>query len=232
MRRTLLIFISAAVCIATLALVLVRQRQLADLRTQQQELRTQLQQPLDAVSRDTPGIATAPQPAYAPSLELLRLRAEVTRLGNRKLELANARVENKRLHGQFATRGTNVSGAVALPVGYIRKSKARRLGYDTPEATMETILWAIQNQDFTNVLQAFTPDTARELQRAIEGSGGSMEEFFNPSQSLLGMPGMCVLSREQGSDDTIALQVEMVPGEPPETMRFQKIKGQWKMETY
>jgi hypothetical protein len=38
------------------------------------------------------------------------------------------------------------------------------VGYNTPEDTLQSLLWAVQNRDLTNLLQAFT------LNAAIGGS--------------------------------------------------------------
>ena len=51
------------------------------------------------------------------------------------------------------------AGGIQLPPGYIRKSEARMVGYSTPDDTLQSFLWAIQNRDLTNVLQALAPDS-------------------------------------------------------------------------
>ena len=45
-----------------------------------------------------------------------------------------------------------------LPPGYVRKRDARLVGFNTPEDTLQSLLWAIQNHDLAKVLEAFTPD--------------------------------------------------------------------------
>ncbi len=230
MRRVIPISLCVAVGLAMVVAVSLRQNQVATLRAERTQVLARLTEPVEVSLTVAPAAPPdSKQNSHSTSIELLQLRAEVTRLGNRKHELANAHLENNRLQFELTTRGTNVPGAAALPAGYIRKSQARKLGYNTPEATIETMLWAIQNRDLRVITQSFTPETAQGFQREIEKSGDSMEEFFKSSESLVGMR---VVSREQASDNSIELQVEIVPGVPPETMRFRKINDEWKMETH
>lgn len=229
--RRIIIFVSVAACLAALALVLIRQRQIADLRTQRQDLMSQAPLTLDTLSEANSNNATGtmaqPRPSYAPSLELLRLRGEVTRLENRKRELANSRMENERLRLQIAARGTNTPAGLALPPDYLRKSEAQFAGYDTPEHTLQTMLWAVRNRDFTNLLAVFTPEVARELEHQIQRSGKSAGEFLDASWNF---PFLRVAGRNNKSDGTVELKI--APGMSDQPIRFRIINGEWKMDSH
>src|SRR5205814_6918127 len=99
----------------------------------------------------SPNAAATPSDAPPVSLELLRLRNDVARLAGRRRELAGVRAENERLSVQLAARGTNSSVRTGLPPNYMRKAQARLVGYNTPEETVQSFLWAVQNHDFTNL---------------------------------------------------------------------------------
>jgi hypothetical protein len=221
----------AVVCLATLWGVWGQRRQLTDLRAEQRQLLAKLATSADraaapvaaetgATGRETPPAASAV------SLELLGLRSEVTRLTARRRELANARTENERLRAQVASQGTNSSAASRLPLGYVRKTEARMAGYNTPEDTIQSFLWAVQNHDFTNLLQALTTERAQQLQATVHNSGRSTEDFFQDARALVGMG---ILKREQQADGSIETEVEVIPGFPPMKMLFRRIDGQWKM---
>ena len=226
MLRILITFASVATCIATLALVTVQRRELASMRARKQQLLTQTDTP-ESVS---PIIANEPTTTISkpsPSIELLRLRGEVGQLERRKRALNNARAENETLRTQLATRGTNAPGAFVLPAGYIKKSEARFSGYGTPEDTIQSLLWAIQNQDATRVLQAFSPETAQHLETEIQRRG-SPEEFFKDVKAL---PGMRIIEKETEPDGTAVLTVEMLPGDETHTerIRLKQFDSQWKL---
>jgi hypothetical protein len=102
------------------------------------------------------------------------LRGEVTRLKSRQRELAAARVENEQLRAQLAVKRTNAAAATPpLPPGYILKSKAQWKGFSTPEDTLQSFLWAVQNQDLTNLVQTMVPEMGEKLLAEIQRSRGS-----------------------------------------------------------
>ena len=101
------------------------------------------------------------------------------------------------------------------------------VGYSSPDDTLQSLLWAVQNRDLTNVLQAFSPEQAEELRAQAGGSRESVEEFFSKATELVGMR---VLKRDQeAGDGSMAVEVEVAPGMPTERISFRQINGQWKI---
>ena len=228
-RRGLLAGFLIIVCLATLWGVWGQRSQLAGLRAEQQQL---LAARADGTA--SPGTAEAagadsgaPQPRLVATPELLRLRSEVTRLTERRRELAGARAENEQLRAQLASRGTNGPGRSQLPPGYVRRSEARLVGYNTPDNTLQSLLWATQNHDLTNLLQAFTPEIAERLRAQAGESPQSIEDFFTNVADFVGMR---IVSRvPDASDDSIAVEVEVVPGVSSKRTTLRQINGQWKI---
>jgi hypothetical protein len=231
-RRALLGGFLVVMCLATLWGVWGQRGQLAGLRAEQQKLVAQLAARADgAASLGKAEASAAGAETQAPALvatpELLRLRSEVTRLTERRRELASVRGENERLRSQVARWGTNGPAGVRLPPGYIRKSEARMVGYNTPENTLQSLLWAVQNHDLTNVLRAFTAESVEHFLAQAARSNRSIEDFFRDSAAL---PGMAIVDRRQDTNDgLIELEVEWVPGMPHVEIPFQQTNGQWKI---
>lgn len=227
MRRVILISVGVAISVTMMGTVFLRQNRVATLRTERARVLARLGGPVEV----SPIIAPVSpldfkQNSRSPSITLLQLRAEVTRLGNRKHELANVRAESERLQGQLATRGTNAPGTVPLGAGYIRKSEARNVGYATPENTIQSFLWAIQNRDASSLLQAFDPEIAKQLRERIQNSAVT-EEFFKEFEVL---PGLRILGREAAENGVEVLTFETLPGtESPTQLRFKQFEGQWKL---
>jgi hypothetical protein len=210
-----------------------RQRsQLASLRTEQRQLLDHMAARADDSASPVTTEATAsnsgtPSPALVATPELLRLRNEVTRLTERRRELAGAQAENERLRAQLANRSTNGPGGFQLPPGYLRKGEARMVGYNTPDDTLQSLLWALQNHDVTNLVQAFAPEIAQQLRAQAGESRESIEDFFSQAAGFVGMR---ILKREpDANEDSIAVEIEMVPGEPARRTTFRQVNGQWKI---
>jgi hypothetical protein len=221
-RRLLLSGFLLVVCLTTLWAVWGQRNQLAGMRAEQQQLLAQ--QASNSPASLTAADAATPPPALVVTPELLRLRSEVTRLTERRRELEGVRSENQRLLAQLASRGTNGPGGFQLSPGYIRTSEARMVGYNSPDDTLQSLLWATRNHDLTNLLQAFTPEQAEEVRAQ---ASASIEDFFSNSAALVGMR---VLKREQAtSDGSVALEVEVMPDMPHAQISFRQINGQWKI---
>jgi len=157
-------------------------------------LRAEQQQKLADATAPAEAITVPPVTPFPPvSRELLQLRNQVGQLRRRRDELLPVRVEHERLVLELAGRGTNDSG---LPPNFIRKSEARLVGYNSPEATLQSRLYAIRNRDLTNLFQAFTPEAVSRLKKQDHDSPGHPEKLFEGSQALIGLS---ILSLENGS---------------------------------
>ena len=165
-------------------------------------------------------------PVVSPSDELLRLRNEVSQLTRRERELAGVQSENERLRTQVASARTNT--ATHLPANIFRKSAARNMGRATPDATLETFLWAIRNRDLPVFLDCFTPEAATQIKQHAEAGGKSVEQFFEGSDGI--MPIINVVERLE-IDGQLQYRVETALGDSStELIRFRLINGEWKME--
>jgi hypothetical protein len=220
-----------AVCLATLWGALSQRSQLASLRGEQQQLLAQVAATADGSASpsaaETGASPGTPRQTLLVTPDLLRLRNEVTRLTERRRELAGVRAENEQLRAQIASRGTNGPGGFQLPPGYVRKSEARMVGYNTPDDTLQSLLWATRNHDLTNALQAFTPERAAELRARAGESQQAIEAFFRDEVVL---PGMAVISRKQDTNDGLTyLEVEVMPGMEHAEISLKQINGQWKI---
>ena len=196
MKRRLLIIASILLCTAAVAAVLIQRQQLADLRASQASP--------PSIDDSSPMPAATPVPDAA-TPELLQLRSQVSQLTERKRELAGARSENQQLLAQQAARKVNPASN-ALPAGYIRRADAKWAGTSSPENTMQSFLWAVQNHDLTNLLQVVGERTAAEMLKAAHDQGS---DFFKGASSL---PGMRLVNQKQLPDGSISARMEFMPG--------------------
>ena len=199
-----------------------QQSQLRDLAASADRLQTTLR----STTKPTvpPAASSLTALSEAEKLELMRLRAEVTRLRQRQRELANVRQENEALRSTFATGGTNASGArfTALP-GWVRRHEAQFLGSATPEAALQSFFWAIEHRDTNVLMQILGEDQAEHISRAI---AEEPEEFWAEVAIL---PGYRLVASEPRSDTEVILKVEILPTEPPQDMKVSKVGNEWRL---
>jgi len=216
-------------CAGAVWAVIAQRQELGHLRAERETRLTALSAD---VASPAPGDVKPAEPASAaaqtgsPS-ELLHLRGEVTRLTQQRQALANVVTENERLRSQLASRGTNVAPGMALPPGFIRKSQAQMVGYNSPQDTLQSFLWAVQNHDFSSVLHAFTMEAAQNMQAQFQQAGRSADDFFRDTAALVGL---AIVEQKQLPDGSIEGKVQFGPSDAvPQSVVFRQINGQWKV---
>lgn len=139
-------------------------------------------------------------------IERLRLRSQVTDLKEKQRTLPEIRRLQENLRTRLASASNQARGL--LPEGYLRRTEARNRGNATPEAALETFLWALEHRDLA-VLRTVMP--GREWARLQEQlTKTSAVEFFNEARAAF--PGFAVRSREDHGAEQVTLRMEMGAG--------------------
>jgi hypothetical protein len=167
-----------------------------------------------------------PSPTPEVPRELLQLRAEVARLSQQQRELAGARPENQKLRLQLENRRTNSTALNAGGGRYLRMSEVKWRGYNTPEDTLQSCFWALQNHDLGKYLEALRPDDAKDIADRLRSESRSADEFFKDKQLP---PIFRIVGRQQNDEEVIDLQVEIAPDIPTLTIDFRRVGEQWKL---
>ncbi len=224
-------WISGTVILVALAVgipALRQQHHLARLRREVGDLtRTMAQQQARTapVAQAVP-VATGTPLSETEKLELLRLRAEVTRLQERRRELGRVREENASLKQRQPAAGPAGAGHVSLPEGYVRRAQAQYLGSATPEAALQSFFWALEHRDTNVLLQVLVREAADSLLQELDRRGA--EDFWKASL----LPGFRVVAVESPSYDEVKLSVEIIPGEPPESMTLFREADLWRVRPF
>jgi hypothetical protein len=218
--RTIIILLALVSFLTGVWLVAAQRQQLEVLRA----ARTAAQQnenqgENDSVSVETAAPVTTGQ-AGDLSSELLQLRGQVSLLGAQVRGLSSVTQENARLLGQLAATPQNAATGIKLPPGYVRKNQAKQAGYRTPEDTLQSFFYGLNQHDVEHVLSALTPSSAQRFQALQQ------DEFFKTTDQV---PGYAVRGRNELPDGMLELQIEVAPGLPTEPFRFQQVNGEWKL---
>jgi hypothetical protein len=98
---------------------------------------------------------------------LLELRNEVSRLRAQQPALARLRAENERLRAELQSRPEAKPDFVQME-GYLSKESWANVGLATPEAALQTTLWALRQGDLAQVAAYGTRYGALRLRRIHE----------------------------------------------------------------
>lgn len=230
---TLVTAASIALCLAALWAVNAQGHRRTELQTRQADLLANIARLSEtAPAGEQQALVRTASPDLSATSELLRLRSEVTSLTEQRRSLAAARTEHDQLQAQLAARATNTINRIEVPAGYISKTQARMVGFNSPENTIQSMLWALQNRDFSTFMQAFTPEAAEKLIGSLPQSSLTPEQaVFHEAEKVFALG---VVEQHATNDGMIEAKLQMVPAnpaqvEPAQTMRFQQIDGQWKI---
>ncbi|MBE7502080.1 MAG: hypothetical protein HS113_17650 [Verrucomicrobiales bacterium] len=220
--------------------VAVRQhRQIEQLKVET----TQLAEP--SVPHDRPGTHPPVPSPPAPSelsetekLELIRLRGEVTRLRQQVRDLDGVRAEHQRLRTSLglppaptnaappgASGATGTGAVLPPPARYLRRQDAQFAGFATPEAALQSVLWAIEHRDANALLSSTTEDVRGRLLEVL--ASDHAERMW---EGLRLVQGLRLLSTEPAGDELV-IQAEFLPGEPAESIRLVRQGNEWKIRT-
>jgi hypothetical protein len=224
--RNVIVGVVALLCLTAVWATVAQHQQIITLRAEQQRLGAESEQPrqLASLSSPTPESSANPSQPATVSSELLRLRGEVGVLTRRRRELDGVERENERLRLQFASTPSSNAPGPKLSPGYIRKNQAQMAGYNSPEDTLQTFLWAMANHNYQAILDALSPQAAQQFATNMPVAQSS--NLFHEVDTTL--PGLGVVGRKDLPDGGVELTVEMAPG-IAQPMRFERLNGQWKI---
>ena len=169
------------------------------------------------------------------SRELLRLRGEVGVLRERAKELEILRQENRQariaLEYSFGTRIADGTEAIASAQYWPRGSWSF-VGYATPEAALQSAVWAASKGD----LKALLDSTAGEYHKEIEKDFASISESQLSAKFIADTArykSVHVLNREVQADDTVVFTTVFYNETRalPSKVHLKKIGNEWKLSS-
>ncbi|MCP5520238.1 MAG: hypothetical protein H7A46_01665 [Verrucomicrobiales bacterium] len=237
--RNLTVAVSTLVVLAVATLLLMQQQTLSGLRTRELVLQTSIESERPAAAGSATPPASSPPPAANTSepltdeerTELLQLRGEVTTLNQRLGELASVEQRHDALQAQLDKARVNPKSVEAVvPEGYILRTKARNVGQATPEAALETFLWACEHRD-EKALRDTVLWNPPDLFSGPEGQA-RIQGFWDEVGKL---PGFQPVEKTPQPDGSVAIKLAVTPGSGNDPtsqahMIARPVDGGWKLE--
>ena len=172
--------------------------------------------------------AAKPLPADD-SRELLRLRGEVTALRQQTAGLASVLTENRQVQPDHSSHGTNAADATPTADYWPRKSWAF-VGYASPDAALQSSLWAANNGDVKTVLAGATGQLQQDIEKELSGKSED-EMSVKAMDEVIGFQSVRILDRTVQPDGTALLTVEFDGQYDNHTgkLLLQRVGNDWKL---
>jgi len=226
----------SAVAIGGFVTCLVVQHQaLVRLREDNQSLRQQVDELRDTKSQLA--TATVDQGELArrqrDHSELLRLRGDVSVLRQQTKELDALRSENRQVRAALeASLKTQSAGTVetAATADYWPRDSWALAGYSSPDAALQTFVWAASRGDLKTLLGSVTGEARKRMEKDLEGKSEG-EASLKAMDDAINLKSVRVYNRNVQSDDTVIVHAGYENGRLTYTEKLfmKKIGNEWKI---
>jgi RNA polymerase sigma factor (sigma-70 family) len=207
----------------------MQHRTQASLREEISRLRQQLDSAVPAVAANQilPTADTnAPTMSADEFKELLKLRGEVGLLREqaREQKTANSRGPTD----QSAAPQMSTGGSKLASRSFVPRSELAFAGYASPEAALESVLWAENQTNVVSYLASLVPDAQQSEQDRLQKEfiNGVAQPFFRTGNLVTGFQ---LLETNRISDDEIALTFFMGGRGGTIKLPAKRIGDEWKM---
>jgi len=158
--------------------------------------------------------------------ELHKLRNETRQLRGQTEALPSLQAENRRLKASAASP-TDPPRPALDSQPPITIEQAAFAGMATPEATLQSFLWAIRQEDIQAYRTCLTPEQQKEME-----SRGEEQIRTNMRGAKGHLKGFRIAAKKQVSAEEIQLGVQAYGGDEEQLMAlpFKRIGNEWKLD--
>jgi len=171
----------------------------------------------------------------AEAREVHRLRNEVSQLRADVKQADQLRAENQRLRAAGKPLQAAPSTGVAVPSaaisqeGYYAKENWAFIGYATPEAALQSVIWAMREGDTRTLLASLTPEEMERMQKEW-GNKSEAQVSADTKRGTDKISGIRILESKTLSDDEVVLSVFAAGGEDKvQKISLKRYGAEWKM---
>jgi FtsZ-binding cell division protein ZapB len=224
----------AVLVVALAAGIVVQSMRVSKLKAQNEALRQQvaeLKAQADHLSNQASPPA-APVTTDEDRSELLRLRNQAAQLKQVTNELQRLRTQVQQLQAAnqqvraapAAAPGPDTNAAATGPVP--RESWAFA-GYATPEATLQSAIFAMSQGDYQTFLASMSPEEAARMQKSFEGK--TPEQIAEEGRrETAKASSFQILAKQELAPDRVVLNVFVAGEDRAQRIMMQKIGEEWK----
>ena len=171
----------------------------------------------------------------AEAREVHKLRNEVSQLRAGVKEADQLRAENQRFRAagrplQAApSTGVAAASATASQDGYYAKEHWAFTGYATPEAALQSVIWAMREGDTRTLLASLTPEEMERMQKEW-GNKSEAQVSADTKRGTDKISGIRILESKTLSDDEVVLSVFAAGGEDKvQKISLKRYGTEWRM---
>ncbi len=232
MSKVTLGTISAVIIGALVTSMVVQHQALARLREDNRSLQQQVEGLRDAKNQLAKAAVDQGEPAkrQRDQSELLRLRSEVGVLRQKTKELDTQRTEDRQVRAALEETQSADKVETAATADYWPRDSWAFAGYASPDAALQTFVWASSQGDLKTLLGSVTGEAQKRIEKDLEGKSEG-EASLKAIDDAINLKSVRVYYRNVQSDDTVIIQTGYENGRVTyaEKLFMKKIGNEWKV---
>jgi hypothetical protein len=166
--------------------------------------------------------------------ELPRLRNEVTQLRSQAKGLESLRAE----HARLLTEATNIAaqpgqtGPRVLPANFVSKAALADAGLGSPEAAVQTVLWALTQDNATRFTQCLVPTEGPQIHFMGQWSSGDHPQEIpkNLAEQMNRFPGYAIAEKTTVSPTEVVVSLQSSAGATVMPLKLRLVGNEWRLE--
>jgi cell division protein FtsB len=225
----------AVLAMALVAGIVVQSMRVSKLKAQNEALRQQVSE----LKAQADQLSSQASPPAAPATsdedrsELLRLRNQAAQLKQVTNEMQRLRAQVQQLQAAnqqiratpAATPAPDTNAAAAT--GPVPRESWAFAGYATPEATLQSALFAMSQGDYQTFLASMSPEEAARMQKSFEGK--TPEQIAEEGRrETAKASSFQILAKQELAPDRVMLNVFVAGEDRAQRIMMQKIGEEWK----
>jgi hypothetical protein len=231
----------AGLVLASLAVHVVEQRRISALRQVNEGLREELaaaKQLIEAKNSDQKGpqteelerLRTEAREVHKLRNEVSQLRAGVKEADQLRAEVQRLRAADRALSRQPApSAGVAAPSATATQEGYYAKENWAFTGYATPEAALQSAIWAMREGDTKTLLASVTPEEMARMQKEW-GNKSEAQVSADARKGTDKISAIRILESKTLSEDEVVLSIFAAGGEDHvQKISMKRYGAEWRM---
>jgi Domain of unknown function (DUF4878) len=217
--------------LAAVAAAVVEWNTIANLRLENLELKNQVQQTRALAESDLnqklAQLKGELDQLRAQARELPRLRGEAQQLRKSINELARLRDENQQLKARSAAASSAASHPPDSGETSVKRENWAFAGYASPDAALQSTIWAASQGDLKTMLAASSPEFRTEMEKEWENKTEAQiaQELRKETEKIAAYR---ILDRETVSDDEVVLNVYTEGNNRAKKLSMKKYGNEWK----
>jgi hypothetical protein len=163
--------------------------------------------------------------------ELPGLRNQARQMREANAEMEKLRGENQRLTAPLQGP-TNAARSITEMEGFVAKEHWARGGFDTPEAALQNLFWAMREGNFEAFISCMIPEGRETMNREHRNEAETAKVMEEMRGFVARVKGFRISSKTEEPGGVVVLGLQVAAGGELMKVPLQRVGQEWKVRSF